>query len=145
MKEDQAQSAILELVDGPRDLHFVMTAKTLAGLKYGAKFTPAVENHIKKATQFRKNGMEKLAQMVERMRSEQENGVDNRILAAPRSVYPTLYTTRELRYYEDVDHYKDPNPLPKGRFQSKNKKQALPNPFVEGKQIESPEPLKASI
>lgn len=134
MKEDQAQSAILELVDGPKDLHFAMTAKTLAGLKYGAKFTPAVEQHVKKATQFRKHGIQQLKQMVKKMRKEHKQNVDDRILAAPRSVYPEEARQRLRRFPEDVDHYEVPNYSPKDW---RNRRKDRIAKREEKKQIES--------
>lgn len=112
MKEDQAESAILELVDGPKDMRFAMTAKTLARLRPKQKFNPVVASHVKKVTQFREDGVEELREMVERMRVEQKNGIDDRILPPPRKIYPEEKIKRDLHYFEDVDNYKYPNRLP---------------------------------
>jgi len=116
MKEDQAESAILELVDGPKDMRFAMTAKTLARRPPNKGFTPAQAEHVKKVTQFREDGIESLQTMVERMRVDQKI-MDERILPPPRKVYPEEKLKRELHYFEDVDMYKFPNALP-GRFKS---------------------------
>ncbi|PHH89113.1 hypothetical protein CDD83_6624 [Cordyceps sp. RAO-2017] len=51
---DQGESAVLELVDGPRDSRFMMTAKTLARDRaLGRQSTPLTLKNVKKVTQFR--------------------------------------------------------------------------------------------
>lgn len=114
MKEDQAESAILELVDGPKDLHFAMTAKTLARLP-PRRLSPRQATHVKKATQFRKGGVETLQAMVKRMRLEQKEGLDDRVLSPPHKVYPEPKRQREMHYFEETDPYKLPNGQPKRR------------------------------
>ncbi|KAI8934368.1 hypothetical protein NX059_009103 [Plenodomus lindquistii] len=114
MKEDQAESAILELVDGPRDMHFAMTAKTLARQK-PRRLSPRQAQHVKKATQFREDGAETLQKMVQRLRLEQKEGLDNRVLPPPRKVYPEPKTKRDMHFYEDIDEHKVPNGKPKRR------------------------------
>lgn len=131
MKEDQAESAILELVDGPKDMRFAMTAKTLARLPSNRKFTSGVASHVKKVTQFRQDGVEDLRDMVERMRVEQSNGIDDRILPAPRKVYPEIKLTRDMHYYEEVDNHKLPNALPKRRTKSVVAEQGLEEDIVD--------------
>jgi large subunit ribosomal protein L17 len=111
MKEDQAESAILELVDGPKDMRFAMTAKTLARRPPNKGFTPAQAEHVKKVTQFREDGIESLQNMVERMRIDQK-AMDERILPPPRKVYPEEKMKRSMHYFEEVDMYKLPNALP---------------------------------
>ncbi|KAL8696258.1 MAG: hypothetical protein Q9201_007748 [Fulgogasparrea decipioides] len=73
---DQAPSAILELVDGPRDMRFSMTAKTLVrerkredgeGGGDGSGVREITAENVRKVTRFRKNGVEKLEEMVRRM------------------------------------------------------------------------------
>jgi hypothetical protein len=108
MKEDQAESAILELVDGPKDMRFAMTAKTLANRHPELGFTPGLTTHVKKVTRYRKGGMRSLRQMVERMRIEKQD-MDDRILAAPKKVYPEEKMQRSMHYFEDVDPGKLPN------------------------------------
>ncbi|GJN70842.1 hypothetical protein PLIIFM63780_002565 [Purpureocillium lilacinum] len=62
---DQGESAILELVDGPKDSRFMMTAKTVARDRMlGRQATPLTRQNIKKVTQFR--GEEDLENMVQR-------------------------------------------------------------------------------
>ncbi|KAL6706167.1 54S ribosomal protein L8, mitochondrial [Coniothyrium glycines] len=121
MKEDQAESAILELVDGPKDLRFAMTAKALANSRQKQKFTPRTAQLVKKVTQFREDGVNELQQMVKRLRLEHRRGLNDRILPPPHKVYPEEKFAREMHYHEDVDKFKFPNALPKRR-QAKEKK-----------------------
>lgn len=65
IKEDQAPSAILELVDGPKDIKFAMTARTLAYQDLKEKpINEMTAMNIKKVTQFRKDGEKDLERMV---------------------------------------------------------------------------------
>ena len=69
VKEDQAPSAILELVDGPKDMRFAMTARTLARLEEEGKgMNEMTQRNVEKVTQFRKGGREALNNMVDRMK-----------------------------------------------------------------------------
>ena len=113
MKEDQAESAILELVDGPKDMRFAMTAKTLARLPPNKQFNDMTAKNVKRVTQFREDGMSQLQEMVQQMRIEQENGIDDRVLPAPRRVYPEQSMRRDMHYPEETPDWKLPNPLPK--------------------------------
>jgi large subunit ribosomal protein L17 len=109
MKEDQAESAILELVDGPKDLRFAMTAKTLAQSTPRNQFSARTAEHVKKVTRYRRDGVEKLQDMVKRMRLQKNQGVDNRVLAPPKKVYPEESMKREMHYYEDTELYRPAN------------------------------------
>lgn len=61
----QSESAILELVDGPKDSRFMMTAKTVARDRlFGRQATPVTQQNVKKVTQFR--GIQDLEDMVQR-------------------------------------------------------------------------------
>src|SRR5437764_5319340 len=61
LKTDQAPSAILELVDGPKDMRFLMTAKTLARQRAeGVQPNEITRLNVKKVTQFREDGEEAL-------------------------------------------------------------------------------------
>lgn len=73
LKPDQAPSAILELVDGPKDMRFAMTAKTLArqradGVDSLNEYTAV---NVKKVTRFRKGGESELEKMVEKISREE--------------------------------------------------------------------------
>jgi large subunit ribosomal protein L17 len=109
MKEDQAESAILELVDGPRDMRFAMTAKTLARRPANLGLTPGITTHVKKVTQFRKDGVDGLRDMVKRLRSLHSKGLDDRILPVPKKVYPEPQMKRDMHYFEEADMGKLPN------------------------------------
>ncbi|KAF2833410.1 ribosomal protein L17 [Ophiobolus disseminans] len=111
LKEDQAESAILELVDGPRDLRFAMTAKTLARIPANCQLNEKTAENIKKVTRFREDGIDDLRNMVEKMRLNREKGIDERVLPPPRKVYPEEKMKREMHYYEEVDNYRVPNPV----------------------------------
>ncbi|KAF9887486.1 hypothetical protein FE257_010203 [Aspergillus nanangensis] len=68
-KDDQAASAILELVDGPKDMRFSMTARTVArqrsqGLENLNELTTM---NVRKVTQFRKDGVEELERAIEQL------------------------------------------------------------------------------
>ena len=68
---DQAPSAILELVDGPKDMRFAMTAKTLIrerATEEGVREITA--QNVKKVTRFREGGMTELENTVRRLEEE---------------------------------------------------------------------------
>ncbi|ORY10853.1 50S ribosomal protein L17 [Clohesyomyces aquaticus] len=90
-KEDQAESAILELVDGPRDMRFAMTAKTLAQLKEGQEVNNLTAMNVKKVTRYRHNGVSELGKMVEKMRDLKEEPLPDK-----RKVYPEEKWRRDM-------------------------------------------------
>ncbi len=76
IKYDQAPSAILELVDGPRDMRFAMTAKTLVRERAEDKDAGMREltaRNVAKVTRYRPNGQEELE---EKVRELEERGSD---------------------------------------------------------------------
>ncbi|EEH46140.1 ribosomal protein L17 [Paracoccidioides brasiliensis Pb18] len=72
-KEDQAPSAILELVDGPRDMRFAMTARTLARKRSEGdnSMNELTAMNVLKVTRFRPDGEKSLEREVERIQREQ--------------------------------------------------------------------------
>lgn len=65
---DQAASAILELVDGPRDMRFAMTAKTLMRERASEEGVREITaKNVKKVTRFREGGMEALEREVRKL------------------------------------------------------------------------------
>ncbi|KAI9738521.1 MAG: hypothetical protein M1818_005418 [Claussenomyces sp. TS43310] len=69
-KADQAPSAILELIDGPRDMRFAMTARTLAKIeKDNAMINDMTARNIQKVTQFRPDGEQELRALATRMKA----------------------------------------------------------------------------
>ncbi|KAF1955514.1 ribosomal protein L17 [Byssothecium circinans] len=110
VKEDQAESAILELVDGPRDMRFAMTAKTLSNLPEHKQINEITARNVKKITQFRKDGISELRNMVEKMRGHKKQGWDDRTELAPKRVYLLEDRhRREMHYPEEVDDWERPN------------------------------------
>lgn len=77
---DQGDSAILELVDGPKDMRFHMTAAAVArDQRLRLKSTPLTEKNRLKVTRYRKDGPEVFKEMVVKMRrlglSRRKHGV----------------------------------------------------------------------
>lgn len=95
IKEDQASSAILELVDGPRDMRFAMTARTIANVRAkGHAINDMTAANIAKVTRYRANADEELEAMVEKfekLAAEGDFGVEE---VRKRQVYPALERSR---------------------------------------------------
>ncbi|GAB7348296.1 hypothetical protein MBLNU459_g6276t1 [Dothideomycetes sp. NU459] len=95
LREDQAESAILELVDGPRDMRFAMTARTIAKTRADGKaINDMTAGNIAKVTRFRKDGDAQLEHMVgrfERLAAEGDRGDDK---VVKRKVYPDIPESR---------------------------------------------------
>ncbi|KAK1774165.1 ribosomal protein L17 [Copromyces sp. CBS 386.78] len=65
----QAPSAILELVDGPKDMRFAMTAATVArDREQKTESTELTRKNMEKVTRFRKDGMRAFEDMVAKLR-----------------------------------------------------------------------------
>jgi large subunit ribosomal protein L17 len=103
-KEDQAASAILELVDGPKDTRFAMTAMALARQQSkGAAITDILAQNIAKVTRYRKDGKEELERMVrqfETLRAAGDYGVDE---VQKKKVYPTGKQPKSKDRYADEE------------------------------------------
>jgi len=68
LKPDQAPSAILELIDGPKDIRFAMTARTLARQRGdGEDVNDLTKKNIEKVTRYRPDGEAALEDMVGRL------------------------------------------------------------------------------
>ncbi|KAI1008136.1 hypothetical protein K3495_g81 [Podosphaera aphanis] len=68
LKDDQAPSAILELVDGPKDIRFAITARTVARLREQGKTPNKMTDCFKnKVTRYRPNGMQDFEKMVKKL------------------------------------------------------------------------------
>jgi len=75
LKQDQAPSAILELVDGPRDMRFAMTARTLAHQRVeGREVNDVTARNILKVTRYRDGGEGELEKMAGRFEREVRRG-----------------------------------------------------------------------
>lgn len=85
---DQADSAILQLVDGPRDLRFAITAAAVArDQKLGRESQPLTLLNKGKVTRFRKNGPAAFDKMVARM-AEIDLGKDTDALSDSKTQLP---------------------------------------------------------
>ena len=72
LKPDQAPSAILELVDGPKDIRFAMTAKALVKQREeGMGMNEITAVNLRKVTRFREGGEDALEAEVLRLEREQ--------------------------------------------------------------------------
>lgn len=72
-KKDQAESAILHLIDGPKDMRFSMTAKALVRQREeGLAMHELTALNIRKVTRFRKDGEQALEGEVTRLEQEKE-------------------------------------------------------------------------
>ncbi|KFY70063.1 hypothetical protein V501_08955 [Pseudogymnoascus sp. VKM F-4519 (FW-2642)] len=85
LKGDQAPSAILELVDGPKDMRFAMTARTLARVQEaGQEVNDMTAKNIMKVTRYRPDADADLQRMVADLRDleiedpKREKGVEKR-------------------------------------------------------------------
>lgn len=77
LKPDQAPSAILELVDGPKDMRFAMTARTIARQRgEGEEINEMTQRNVEKVTRYRRDGDQELEKMVEKL-NELEVGERN--------------------------------------------------------------------
>lgn len=94
IKEDQAESAILELVDSPKDMRFAMTAKTLASKPESEPLNKITAKNVEKVTRYRENGMESLRDMVQKLR---QHNYDVGI-PAKKLVYPDAHHNGRLRF-----------------------------------------------
>lgn len=95
IKEDQAASAILELVDGPKDMRFAMTARTIASVRAkGQAINDMTAANIVKVTRYRKQGDDDLEEMVgrfEKLGAEGDEGVEE---VKKKTVYPKVERSR---------------------------------------------------
>jgi len=89
LKEDQAASAILELVDGPNDMRFAMTARTLANVRRkNQTINDITQTNIDKVTRYRRNGEKELEELAEKMEELLNKEEHNPPKVVKRAVYP---------------------------------------------------------
>lgn len=101
LKEDQAESAILELVDGPRDMRFALTAKTLASLPESKIMNEITARNVKKVTQFRENGVDELRDAIEKMKIINK---EEHVLPEKRRVYFKREDFENMHYPKPKGH-----------------------------------------
>ena len=115
-KEDQAPSAILEFVDGPRDMRFALTARTLAyRMRRDLPMNDVTRLNVRKVTRFRENGVEELRllvrEFVEMEEEKQEGQGEGEMGGAEEALPPKLKVYPDpLRHYHDQQRgqFKEP-------------------------------------
>lgn len=105
-KADQAPSAILELVDGQRDMRFAMTAGTVARDEVlGRDSSHITKMNVKKVTAFRQDGEHEFRALVEEIKEREGKGIRFRAeqeRAAQDSLYK-FHIDRPRRSRRDGD------------------------------------------
>ncbi|WPH00929.1 Hypothetical protein R9X50_00376300 [Acrodontium crateriforme] len=95
IKEDQAPSAILELVDGPKDMRFAMTARTIARTRTrGQEINDMTAANIAKVTRFRPNADQELEEMVAKFENLEAAGDYGLEEVIKKKVYPKVARSR---------------------------------------------------
>lgn len=96
LREDQAPSAILELVDHALDTRLAMTARTVARQRaLGRELNDVTKGNIVKVTRFRKDGEEHFEELVRKM-TELKAGTDEEKVETPfRYKKWTVYPPRQ--------------------------------------------------
>ena len=95
LKEDQAASAILELVDGPKDMRFLLTAKTIAAVRCkDQQINDMTAANIAKVTRYRHNADEELEKMVDKFTMMEDAGEEGVTEVKKKRVYPDLVRSR---------------------------------------------------
>lgn len=90
-KADQAPSAILELVDGQRDMRFAMTAATVARDEVlGRDSAHITKMNVKKVTAFRQDGEREFRALVDEIK-EREGEVIRERAEKERAAHDSLY------------------------------------------------------
>ncbi|SMQ55950.1 unnamed protein product [Zymoseptoria tritici ST99CH_3D7] len=101
-KEDQAPSALLELVDGPKDMRMALTARTIANLRAKAeergdedvRINDMTLHNVRKVTRFRENGEEELEELVKRFERLNDEGDEGVEVVRKKRVYPKQERSR---------------------------------------------------
>lgn len=95
IKEDQAASAILELVDGPKDMRFAMTARTIAKAQAdGKSINDMTAANIHKVTRFRPSAEKDLDEMVSKFAEMEAAGDLGDTDVKKKRVYPRQERSR---------------------------------------------------
>lgn len=101
-KEDQAPSAILELVDGPKDMRLALTAKTIAHARFKAeqdgrdfKLNDMTAHNVRKVTRYSgMRGEQHLQDLVGKFEALLEQGDEGVEEIKKKRVYPDLQKSR---------------------------------------------------
>ena len=93
--EDQAPSAILELVDGPKDMRFAMTARTIAKAQADGKaINDMTAANIHKVTRYRPTAEQDLEEMVGKFAEMEAAGDFGDEVVKKKRAYPKLEQSR---------------------------------------------------
>lgn len=124
-RHDQAETAILELVDGVKDTQFMMAAKTVARERLlGLRPTPLTEINVKKATQFRKKGdFETMVQKFMELSTAEPDRPAN-----PGTIHGAEPFVRDgaKMFQPKLAHYKVPEDRPSQLVQAATRRRAAP-------------------
>ena len=95
IKEDQAPSAILELVDGPKDMRFAMTARTIAKAQADGKaINDMTAANIHEGTRYRPTAEKDLEEMVGKFAEMEALGDFGDEEVKKKRAYPKLEQSR---------------------------------------------------
>lgn len=87
-KEDQAPTAILQLCDGPKDMRFMLTAKTIArDREEGLKTSEITRERMKQVIKFRPDGKKELEAAVNAIRAREVDAQRRESGARKQQVY----------------------------------------------------------
>lgn len=77
---DQAPSAILELVDGPKDMRFAMTARTVARQRENGNdfLNQLTAENVRKVTRYRNGGIEALEEAIQGLKIQDQKPASGR-------------------------------------------------------------------
>ncbi len=102
--DDQAEQAILELVDGKREAKFFLTARIVARLeRQSLPLDPLTQNNVRQLLKFRKDGEQVFRETVEWMKTEfysTSESIEN--------LPPPITTQRSKRRHQGIKYLAKP-------------------------------------
>lgn len=114
VRDDQAPSAILSLVDGPRDMRFSMTAKAIVRQrKEGLPMHELTAVNVRKVTRFRAGGEEALDDEIRRLEADGEarDAEEKQAFDADGSTYEWVRGEKDRRTSARGEEKKGPGRL----------------------------------
>lgn len=117
LKDDAAKSAILCLVDGPKDMRFNMTARALLRQQEeGLPMNELTAVNVRKVTRFRNDGVNTLVRAVEHLTIEKKATKEKEAKAFEEKGERVEYTTDVPRTDPRFDERRGPGRLIKRRI-----------------------------
>lgn len=117
LKDDAAKSAILCLVDGPKDMRFNMTARALLRQQEeGLPMNEITAVNIRKVTRFREQGVQELTKAVESLSIEKEKTLKDDQKRFEEKGERVEFTTEIPRLDPRFDERRGPGRLVKRRI-----------------------------